>query len=137
MALSVAEVGDFTREYGTYIGDLKVLFNNIVKITLIFKGRFHIFFKLIAKNNLTDHLSSTSRISKIKIMAEKCNVFQAHSHGIRGHVYIVDKNHLYIRKFSYDGGGSLDAYFWVSFTSSSEYLMFCILSMMNSTRAKH
>ena len=24
MALSVAEVGDFTREYGTYIGDLKV-----------------------------------------------------------------------------------------------------------------
>jgi len=60
MALSVAEVGDFTKEYGTYIGDLK-----------------------------------------------------AHSHGIRGHVYIVDKNHLYIRKFSYDGGGSLDAYFWV------------------------
>merc|ERR1719232_1750692 len=60
MALSVAEVGDFTREYGTYIGDIK-----------------------------------------------------AHSHGIRGHVYIVDKNHLYIRKFSYDGGGSLDAYFWV------------------------
>jgi len=60
MALSVAEVGDFTRDYGTYIGDLK-----------------------------------------------------AHSHGIRGHVYIVDKNHLYIRKFSYDGGGSLDAYFWV------------------------
>ena len=24
MALSVAEVGDFTREYGTYIGDIKV-----------------------------------------------------------------------------------------------------------------
>ena len=40
---------------------------------------------------------------------------QAHSHGIRGHVYIVDKNNLYIRKFSYDGGGSLDAYFWVSY----------------------
>ena len=41
---------------------------------------------------------------------------QAHSHQIRGHVYIVDKNHLYIRKFSYDGGGSLDAYFWVKST---------------------
>ena len=25
MALSVAEVGDFTREYGTYIGDIKVI----------------------------------------------------------------------------------------------------------------
>ena len=24
MALSVAEVGDFTRDYGTYIGDIKV-----------------------------------------------------------------------------------------------------------------
>jgi len=60
MALTVAEVGDFTKEYGTYIGD-----------------------------------------------------FKAHSHGIRGHVYIVDKNHLFIRKFNYDGGGSLDAYFWV------------------------
>jgi hypothetical protein len=40
-------------------------------------------------------------------------IWQAHSHHIRGHVYIVDKNHLFIRKFSYDGGGSLDAYFWV------------------------
>ena len=65
MALSVAEVGDFTRDYGTYIGDIK-----------------------------------------------------AHSHQIRGHVYIVDKNHLYIRKFSYDGGGSLEAFFWVSFNFS-------------------
>ena len=61
MALSVAEVGDFTKDYGTYIGDIR-----------------------------------------------------SHSHGIRGHVYIVDQNHLYIRKFSYDGGGSLDAYFWVN-----------------------
>ena len=26
MALSVAEVGDFTREYGTYIGDIKVIY---------------------------------------------------------------------------------------------------------------
>lgn len=60
MALTVAEIGDFTKEFGTYIGD-----------------------------------------------------FKAHSHNIRGHVYIVDKNHLFIRKFSYDGGGSLDAYFWV------------------------
>ena len=40
MALSVAEVGDFTREYGTYIGDLKVLFNKIVKITIDFKKRY-------------------------------------------------------------------------------------------------
>ena len=45
---------------------------------------------------------------------------QAHSHQIRGHVYIVDKNHLYIRKFSYDGGGSLDAYFWVDYTDTLE-----------------
>ena len=25
MALSVAEIGDFTKDYGTYIGDLKVI----------------------------------------------------------------------------------------------------------------
>jgi hypothetical protein len=50
------------------------------------------------------------RLSSIYYTYSLC---QAHSHHIRGHVYIVDKNHLFIRKFSYDGGGSLDAYFWV------------------------
>ncbi|XP_023345279.1 protein Skeletor, isoforms B/C [Eurytemora carolleeae] len=59
-ALSITEVGDFSRNFGTYIGDIK-----------------------------------------------------SHAHRTRGHVYAVDKNHLFIRKFSYDGGGSLDAYFWV------------------------
>ena len=47
------------------------------------------------------------------IESSNCGDVQAHSHQIRGHVYIVDKNHLYIRKFSYDGGGSLEAFFWV------------------------
>ena len=89
MALSVAEVGDFTREYGTYIGDIKVI----------------------------------SEKTMLMMMAMFLFVLQAHSHQIRGHVYIVDKNHLYIRKFSYDGGGSLEAYFWVSF--GANYLGVC------------
>ena len=34
MALSVAEVGDFTRDYGTYIGDIKVSITILSLISL-------------------------------------------------------------------------------------------------------
>ena len=35
MALSVDEVGEFTRKYGTYIGDLKVQFNTSIIIIFL------------------------------------------------------------------------------------------------------
>ena len=35
MALSVAEVGDFTRDYGTYIGDIKVISDKTMMVIVI------------------------------------------------------------------------------------------------------
>ena len=38
MALSVAEVGDFTRDYGTYIGDIKVVKDTVLWLRFLFEA---------------------------------------------------------------------------------------------------
>ena len=38
MALSVAEVGDFTRDYGTYIGDIKVGRDTVLWLRFLFEA---------------------------------------------------------------------------------------------------
>ena len=62
MALSVAEVGDFTREYGTYIGDIKVRLARLEGLHLIVLCRLTLT-RYEATSTLWTRTTSTSESS--------------------------------------------------------------------------
>ena len=63
MALSVAEVGDFTREYGTYIGDIKVIRENGDDDGNVLLSSRHILIRFVAMSTLWTRITSTSENS--------------------------------------------------------------------------